>query len=114
MHSPPKTKKCPFGRAGGEPVKELSFDNPSKTRYNRGSMHFIGLLKESLSALKTHRRRTLLTSAGIIIGVAAVIVVMSVGAGAQSLIFNQITSAGSNLIGVLPGHSDEDAPPASV
>ena len=64
--------------------------------------------------LKTNRKRTFLTSLGIIIGVASVIVVMSVGAGAQSLIFNQISSAGSNLIGIMPGYSDEEGPPASV
>ncbi|NTW22115.1 FtsX-like permease family protein [Candidatus Falkowbacteria bacterium] len=51
---------------------------------------------------------------GIIIGVGAVIVIMSVGAGAQSLILSQIKSLGSNLIGVLPGKSDKNQPPASV
>jgi putative ABC transport system permease protein len=61
-----------------------------------------------------NRKRTFLTSLGIIIGVAGVIIVMSVGAGAQSLIFGQITSAGSNLVSVLPGYSDEKGPPASA
>jgi len=51
---------------------------------------------------------------GIIIGVGAVIVIMSVGAGAQSLILSQVKSLGSNLIGVLPGKSDKNQPPASV
>ncbi len=51
---------------------------------------------------------------GIIIGVSAVIFINSVGAGAQSLIFNQIKGVGSNLIGVLPGGSEENGPPASV
>ena len=55
-----------------------------------------------------------MTMLGIIIGVMAVIIVMSVGAGAQSLIINQVKSLGSNLIGVLPGKSDEKGPPASV
>ena len=77
-------------------------------------MNFLNLIKESFKVLRTNKKRTFLTSLGIIIGVASVIVVMSVGAGAQSLIFNQITSAGSNLIGVLPGYSDEEGPPASV
>lgn len=58
--------------------------------------------------------RSFLTMLGIIIGVMAVIIVMSVGAGAQSLIINQVKSLGSNLIGVLPGKSDEKGPPASV
>ncbi|OGF41308.1 hypothetical protein A2477_03045, partial [Candidatus Falkowbacteria bacterium RIFOXYC2_FULL_47_12] len=77
-------------------------------------MNFFLLLKTSLQVLQTNRRRTLLTTLGIIIGVAAVIVVMSVGAGAQSLIFDQINSVGSNLIGVLPGYSEDNGPPASV
>jgi putative ABC transport system permease protein len=51
---------------------------------------------------------------GIIIGVGAVILIMSLGAGAQSLILGQLDSFGSDLIGILPGQSDEKGPPASV
>lgn len=58
--------------------------------------------------------RSFLTMLGIIIGVMAVIIVMSVGAGAQSLILNQVKSVGSNLVGILPGAAEEDGPPASA
>jgi len=58
--------------------------------------------------------RSFLTMLGIIIGVMSVIIIMSVGAGAQSLILNQIKSMGSNLVGVLPGKSDDEGPPASA
>lgn len=51
---------------------------------------------------------------GIIIGIAAVIIIISVGAGAQSLITNQIKSMGSNLITVFPGGSEEAGPPSAV
>jgi putative ABC transport system permease protein len=51
---------------------------------------------------------------GIIIGVAAVIIIMSIGAGAQSLILGQVKSLGSNIVGILPGKAEEDGPPASV
>jgi ABC-type antimicrobial peptide transport system permease subunit len=51
---------------------------------------------------------------GIIIGVMSVIVVMSLGESAQGLILNEVKSLGSNLIGVLPGKSDDSGPPASV
>ena len=51
---------------------------------------------------------------GIIIGVAAVIIIMAVGAGAQSLILNQIKTFGTNIIGVLPGATEQKGPPASV
>jgi putative ABC transport system permease protein len=61
-----------------------------------------------------NKMRSFLTMLGIIIGIMSVIVIMSVGAGAQSLILNQINGMGSNLVGVLPGKSDEKGPPASV
>ena len=68
----------------------------------------------SLVSLNTNRFRSFLTILGIIIGISAVIIIMSVGAGAQSLILNQIEKVGSNLIGILPGASDENGPPASA
>lgn len=51
---------------------------------------------------------------GIIIGVSAVIIIISIGAGAQSLILSQVKSLGANLVGILPGGSEEDGPPASA
>lgn len=55
-----------------------------------------------------------MTMLGIIIGVGAVIIIMAVGASAQNLILSQVKTLGTNLIGVLPGGSDKDGPPASV
>lgn len=77
-------------------------------------MKIIDTIKLSFSILRANKARSFLTSLGIIIGIAAVIVIMSVGAGAQSLIINQLNSVGSNLIGILPGASDENGPPASA
>jgi len=70
--------------------------------------------KNSFNVIRTHKLRSFLTMLGMIIGISAVIIIMAVGAGAQSLIINQISSAGSNLIGVLPGAAEEDGPPASA
>jgi len=64
--------------------------------------------------LLRNKTRSFLTSLGIIIGIASVIMIVSVGAGAQSLIYNQIKGMGSNLIGVLPGAAEEGGPPASA
>lgn len=58
--------------------------------------------------------RSFLTILGIIIGIASVIIVMAIGASAQQLILSQVSGIGSNLIGVLPGASDEKGPPASA
>lgn len=77
-------------------------------------MNIYSVLKLSLGNLTANKMRSALTMLGIIIGIGAVIVVVSVGAGAQSLITNQIKGIGSNLIGILPGGSDENGPPATV
>ncbi len=77
-------------------------------------MKLFETLKLSFFALRANKARSFLTSLGIIIGIAAVIVIISVGAGFQSLVVNQLTSMGTNLIGILPGSSSEDGPPASV
>lgn len=68
----------------------------------------------SLTALKTNKSRSFLTMLGIIIGVAAVILIMSLGAGAQGLILNQVKSLGTNSLGITPGKSEKNGPPASV
>jgi putative ABC transport system permease protein len=60
-------------------------------------------VKIAVSALQVNVMRSLLTMLGIVIGVAAVIVMVAVGAGARELIGAQIRSIGSNLILVVPG-----------
>ena len=60
-------------------------------------------MRIALRALKVNRTRSALTMLGIIIGVAAVIAMVGVGAGATERIQEQIQSIGSNLIIVLPG-----------
>ena len=60
-------------------------------------------VRMALGALRVNKLRTALTMLGIIIGVAAVIAMVSVGAGAQGRIADQIRSMGSNLIVVFPG-----------
>jgi putative ABC transport system permease protein len=57
----------------------------------------------AVRALRVNRARSILTMLGIVIGVAAVIAMVGVGAGATERIQQQIQSIGSNLIIVLPG-----------
>ena len=63
----------------------------------------VASMKIALRALEVNRTRSALTMLGIIIGVAAVIAMVAVGAGATARIQQQIQSIGSNLIIVLPG-----------
>lgn len=60
-------------------------------------------LKTSISALQAHKSRSLLTILGIVIGVAAIMIIMSLGEGAQNLILGEIQSIGSKVVAVHPG-----------
>jgi putative ABC transport system permease protein len=60
-------------------------------------------LEETFSALVTNKVRTSLTMLGIIIGIASVIIMVSVGQGASSSITERIESTGSNLLTITPG-----------
>jgi len=77
-------------------------------------MEFIGTIKLVFRTLLARKGRSFLTILGIVIGVAGVIVIIALGAGAQSLILGQITKLGSNLLSVQPGKSNEKGPPAQV
>jgi putative ABC transport system permease protein len=57
----------------------------------------------AVRALRRNAMRTALTALGLIIGVAAVIVMVAIGTGASSSIQNQIRSAGSNIVMVTAG-----------
>jgi len=75
---------------------------------------FLRDLKVLIKDILVRKGRAFLTILGIIIGVAGVIIIISLGSGAQALILGQITKLGTNLVGVLPGQSDENGPPAAV
>ena len=57
-------------------------------------------LSNAWEGVKTHKLRSSLTILGIVIGVAAVIALMSIGRGVQTQILSQIESMGSDVITV--------------
>ena len=61
------------------------------------------ILKETIWSLSANKVRSSLTILGIVIGIASVITMVSIGQGAQASIANSIQSIGSNLIIVRPG-----------
>ena len=68
-------------------------------------MKFEKILKSSIKSILKSRMRSLLTALGIIIGVAAVVVMVAIGDGAQRQVEERIASLGSNLIIIFPGAS---------
>jgi putative ABC transport system permease protein len=70
-------------------------------------------LHTSLVGLKTNKSRSALTILGIVIGIAAIILIMSLGQGAQKLILSQVQGLGSKSVIVVPGRQLE-GPPTTV
>lgn len=63
------------------------------------------ILKIALRAIEANKMRSVLTSLGIIIGVAAVIILLSIGNGTQQSIQNEMRSMGTNLVMIRSGSS---------
>jgi len=66
-------------------------------------MNILRTIRVSLRALTRNKMRSFLTALGIIIGVGAVIAMVSIGQGAKSAVEERFNSMGSNLLFVRPG-----------
>ncbi|HEX3583861.1 MAG TPA: ABC transporter permease, partial [Thermoanaerobaculia bacterium] len=65
------------------------------------------LIRLATQAIRKNKMRATLTMLGIIIGVAAVIVMVAVGYGARSRIHDQINNLGTNMIVITPGAAQQ-------
>ena len=70
-------------------------------------MQFRDQIHGAYKGLRANLSRTLLTVLGIVIGITAIILVVAVGDGAESLILNQIEGIGSRTIVIEPGRMPE-------
>ncbi|MBK8758172.1 MAG: ABC transporter permease [Actinomycetales bacterium] len=72
-------------------------------------MSWLETVRTAYGALRTRRMRSLLTVLGILIGIAAVMLTVGLGQGAQSKVTDQINKLGSNLLIVTPGSATSSA-----
>ena len=77
-------------------------------------MNFVQLILESIESLNSNKVRSSLTMLGIIIGVASVIAMMAIGAGAQNSITSQINSIGTNLLYLNSGGTSANPLPLTL
>ena len=80
-------------------IYELS---PTNYELNEVYVNLTQLLQTCFRSILRNRMRSLLTSLGVIIGVASVIVMVALGAGSQREIEARITSMGTNLLQIVP------------
>jgi len=76
-------------------------------------MNYTQTIRSAIRALRGNILRTILTMLGIIIGIASVILIISLGEGANSSITSQVASLGSNMIYVRAGAQVAGRPPTS-
>ncbi|HEY0534003.1 MAG TPA: ABC transporter permease [Actinoplanes sp.] len=67
----------------------------------------------ALDALRANRLRSILTMLGVVIGVGAVVALVSIGTGTKQLIERQVEGLGSNLLIVVPGRLEAGAAPTA-
>lgn len=60
-------------------------------------------IKTAVNGLRTHKSRSALTILGIVIGITSIILIMSLGQGAKSLILGEINGLGAKNVIILPG-----------
>jgi putative ABC transport system permease protein len=72
-------------------------------------MNWLETIRTGLSAVLSHRMRSILTILGILIGIAAVILTVGLGQGAQQQVGSEISALGSNLLIVSPGSTTSAA-----
>src|SRR5215470_8040572 len=68
------------------------------------TMNLLAIIKVAVRALNRNKLRTALTMLGIIIGVGAVIALVSIGQGAQAMVQDQINGMGTNMMFIMPGN----------
>ncbi len=68
-------------------------------------MHFLSIVTIAVRALRRNKMRSVLTALGMIIGVGAVITMVSIGDGAQAQVEAQVASLGQNIILIFAGSS---------
>ncbi len=66
-------------------------------------MRYADLISLSYRTVVSHKLRSALTALGLIIGIAAVVVLTSIGRGIHTFVLSEFTQFGTNLIGVHPG-----------
>lgn len=73
-------------------------------------MNILEILRLALRAIKLNKARSVLTMVGMIIGVAAVIILVSIVSGLGKTIRNELNSFGANLLSVFPGSGEGGGP----
>ena len=77
-------------------------------------MTFEETIQHAAKAILGHRQRSGLTMLGILIGIASVILLTSIGEGTRLYILNEFTQFGTNLVAINPGRVETTGIPGAA
>lgn len=77
-------------------------------------MNFRDLLGQAWQSLWFHRQRSILTMLGILIGIASVILLTSIGEGTRAYVLSEFTQFGTTLVAVSPGRIQTTGAPGAL
>jgi len=66
-------------------------------------MGYVDLINLSFRTVISHKLRSILTALGLVIGIASVIILTSIGQGIHSYVLAEFTQFGTNLVAIFPG-----------
>ena len=69
-------------------------------------MRLVDTSRLAMGAVIAHRSRSLLTSLGIAVGIAAVVLLTSIGEGVHRFVLQEFSQFGTNIIAVTPGKTE--------
>lgn len=96
-------RKIERNRANVSPVASADNDGRVRSESSGGLAFGLMALGAAGQAIRRNKMRSILTMLGVFIGVAALIVMVAVGQGANNAVARQIESLGTNVVVVLPG-----------
>jgi putative ABC transport system permease protein len=101
--SPPVPGPLPAPTPVVSPTGRSTFGALAKPPSRRGgSLRFTQAIPSALEALKANKGRAVLTTLGIVIGVAAVIAIVALGQGSQAEVANRLAGLGTNVLTLSP------------
>lgn len=77
-------------------------------------MRLRDLLSFSISAIRAHRLRSVLTALGITVGIASVVLLTSIGEGIHRFVLSEFTQFGTHLIAITPGKTLTQGVPGAI
>ncbi len=92
-----------------EVIATAEIGKPNRSPWMQSFDQLVSAFRMALISMSKQRTRTILTMLGIIIGIAAVVLVIALGRGTMDKILNDINSMGTSTLSIYPGSGFGDA-----